>query len=173
MKPPSRARNGGSATSRCSSLSCSDAKPPRCLRARSSCALCDFAGRRLQRIAKIAERSRKARAAFNPSRNAARSRGPPRPTDNRASARAISGARRRSSRKDCAQIAIGDEERDRIEAFGNRARIGERRRQAVRQVRARPPPSPCGRSLRAANRCACPSAFRSVRDCAASRRRSP
>ena len=42
--------------------------------------------------------SRKARAAFTPSRRLARSRGPPRATDSRPSARAISGAARKASR---------------------------------------------------------------------------
>ena len=68
-----------------------------------------------------------------PSRKPARSRGPPRPTDNRASARDMSGAARSVVRMSSRSGAVGDEGRDRIEPPRDRGAVGERRGQPLRQ----------------------------------------
>ena len=89
-----------------------------------------------------------------PSRMAARSRGPPRPTTSRASARAMSGAM-------CEQLAgllagerVADKNLDGVEALRRSARARSAARPVVARAAASPPTSRCGRSRRAASRAA-------------------
>ena len=88
----------------------------------------------LRRIARAApSRASAWSAAKMPSRRPARSRGPPRPTDNRASARDMSGAARSVVRISSRAGAIGDEGRDRVQPPRDRRAVGQRRREPLRQ----------------------------------------
>ena len=107
-----------------------------------------------------------------PSRMAARSRGPPRPTTSRASARARSGAALQALAHLGAQAPSSAKTVDGVEPARDRRRIGQRRGEPLRQAAASRPPSRCGRWRRAASRAARRRACASVRDWRASPGRS-
>ena len=103
-------------------------------------------------------RSASSAAAASPSRIAARSRGPPRPTTRRVSERARSGAALRAARISCRASGSATNVSTASRRAPDGVGIGQRGREALCQEPRRRPPSRCDRWRQGASRAARPRA---------------